>query len=61
MQCRDNYQPQKVRDDFKAQYPQFYHGDLDALQLVLDKVSSGEIHGRSHLDYAKLNAGIVGD
>ncbi|NQZ06005.1 MAG: hypothetical protein HRT35_02495 [Algicola sp.] len=61
IKCREHYQPQQVRDDFAAQYPQLYHGDLDALQAVLDKVSSGEIHGRSHLGYEKLNAGIVGE
>lgn len=59
-QCKDNHQPQQVREIFEAQYPQFYHGDLGALKIMLDKVTAGEIHGRSHLDHEKFNVGIVG-
>ena len=57
-QCRDNYQPQQVLSDFKAQYPQLYHGDLAALELFIGKVASGEINGQSHRHYAGLNEGI---
>ncbi len=61
VQCKAHYHPQQVREVFEAQYPQFYHGDLGALKIMLDKVIAGQIHGRSHLEYEKLNAGIVGD
>lgn len=44
IQCRENYQPKQVVVDFKRQYPQLYHGDLEALQGLLAKVGAGNLH-----------------
>ena len=33
--CKRSYQASAQLDTFKQQYPQFYHGDLGALQQML--------------------------
>jgi len=58
IECKENHNPIKITDDFKENYPALHHGDLTELKMFIEKVSSGEIHGKSHRQYAVLNDGI---
>jgi hypothetical protein len=61
IECENNYNSEKIYQQFKAQYPQFYQGDLTVLKTFIDKLNNGEIHANSHQQYLSLNKGIVYD
>jgi hypothetical protein len=57
-ELRKNTDYKEVVDCFRRYHGHFLTGDLNALQTVLDRISRGEITGRSHLDYGRLMAQV---
>ncbi len=53
-----SYDANVVRKRFIDSQRHLYHGDTDELQLFVQKVQQGFIHGTLHREHERLNAGI---
>ncbi|MFH0881284.1 MAG: hypothetical protein V2A34_16355 [Lentisphaerota bacterium] len=59
LELRTTMNPVQNLNTFKTHHPHFLHGDMDALQVFLDKLKTHEIHAKSHLQYADLMKSIA--
>ena len=53
-EIRESYDPKAVVETFRKHHPQLFHGDTQALQDFVDRVSVGEIHSRLHEQHRGL-------
>jgi len=56
LRLRQHHSPEAVRQEFMDAQGSLFRGDSERLQEFIDKLASGRIHGRSHLDHDALNA-----
>jgi len=51
LEKKANFDPNKVKEIFLQNQPQFFHGNKEELKNFVNKLEDGEITGQSHLAY----------
>ena len=59
IRIKRNYNPHKVIENFRNNYPHYWEGDLDKLSEFIKKVKAGEIHSQLHKEHMALNDTII--
>ncbi len=54
LEAQETFDPSAVVSTFKEFHPHLYHIDRAVLSTFLERVSSGEIHGRLHQEHADV-------
>lgn len=55
LMVKEQFNPQKVLDSFKKEYPNYYRINREELCDFLSKVKSGEINSQTHKDFEQYN------
>jgi hypothetical protein len=53
-EAKRSFDPAQRRKTFRREHPHFFHGDREVLGDFLDRVKSGKIHSKLHLEHAGI-------